>query len=189
MSRIASRSMKQESAASAELAAAYPRFREGLLAFLKSRLGEPATAEDLLQDVFLKALAALDRGARPDNLPAWLRTIAANTLSDHYRRGRPTQALPTDLTDTGPTRSQAEREMAECLQPFIDGLPAIYREVMRAIVIEGKTGAQLSRELGLSSSAIKSRSARGRSMLREAIIDCCYVEAGASGEIEEYRRR
>ncbi|MDQ2068634.1 MULTISPECIES: sigma-70 family RNA polymerase sigma factor [Natronospira] len=176
-------------AASRELAAAYPRFREGLLAFLRSKLSEPVVAEDLLHEVFLKALDALDRGARPSNLPAWLRTIAANALTDHYRRARPTEALPVDLADDGPGHNQAEQEMAACLIPFINGLPPKYRQVMYATTLEGKSGAQLSRELGLTPSAIKSRMARGRAMLREAILDCCHIEASANGEVLEYRRR
>ncbi len=175
--------------ASRELAVAYPRFREGLLAFLRSKLSEPAVAEDLLHEVFLKALDALDRGARPGNLPAWLRTIAANALADHYRRSRPTEALPVDLADDGPDHNQAEQEMAICLIPFINGLPPKYRKVMYATILEGKSGAQLSREMDLTPSAIKSRMARGRAMLREAILDCCHIEASASGEILEYRRR
>ena len=171
------------------LAGAYTEFRAGLLAFLGSKLGDRATAEDLLQEVFVKALDALDRGARPANLPAWLRTIAANALTDHYRRSRPTADLPPDLAESEPARSRAEREMAECLMPFIDGLPEIYREVMRPTVIEGRTTSALARELGLSPSAIKSRLSRGRAMLRSAILDCCHVEAVASGETLEYRRR
>ncbi|MCP1727642.1 RNA polymerase sigma-70 factor (ECF subfamily) [Natronospira proteinivora] len=189
MSANPSLHIQRDKAAGDALAAAYPLFRKRLLGFLRRKLAEPAVAEDLLHDVFLKALDALQRGARPDNLAAWLQTIAAHALSDHYRRARPTEALPETLADRGPERSQAEREMAECLRPFIEGLPAKYRLVMSTTVLEGKTGAELSRELGFTPSAIKSRAARGRAMLHDAILECCHVEAKASGEIEEYRRR
>jgi RNA polymerase sigma-70 factor, ECF subfamily len=172
-----------------ELAIVYAQFRKRMLAFLNSKLSEPAVAEDLLHEVFLKALDALDRGARPDNLPAWLHGIAAHALSDHYRRNRRTEGLPDELADQGPERSLAEKEIAACLVPFINGLPPKYREVMQATVLEGRTGAALSRELGLSTSAIKSRAARGRAMLRESLLDCCHIEATATGEITEYRRR
>lgn len=172
-----------------ELADAYERFREGLFVYLRSKTHDPAVAEDLLHEVFLKALDALDRGARPLSLSAWLRGIAANVLSDHYRRARPAEPLPPDLEATTASRSQAEREMAECLRPFIQGLPPRYRDVMQATVIEGRSGAQLSRDLGLTPSAIKSRAARGRAMLRRAILECCHIEAGDSGEILEYRPR
>ena len=177
------------STASTELAVAYAQFRKRLLAFLQGKLSEPAVAEDLLHEVFLKALDALGRGARPDNLPAWLHGIAANTLSDHYRRHRPTEYLPDELADGGSENNLAEKEIATCLEPFINGLPPKYREVMQATVLEGKTGASLGRELGLSPSAVKSRAARGRAMLRDALLDCCHIEFSASGEITEYRRR
>jgi len=177
------------STAGTELAVAYAQFRKRMLGYLQARLSEPAVAEDLLHEVFLKALDALDRGARPDNLPAWLHGIAANALSDHYRRNRPTEGLPDELPDTGPEGSLVEKEMATCLVPFINGLPPKYREVMQATVLEGKSGAALSRELGLSASAVKSRAARGRAMLRESLLDCCHIEASVSGEITEYRRR
>ena len=183
------RHTRDEAVARAELGAAYKHFRDGLLAFLAGKLGNHAMAEDLLQEVFLKALDALRRGARPDNLPAWLRGIAANTLADHYRRSRPTQPLPDDLADQGAGGNEAELEMAACMLPFVNALPPRYRAVMRPTVVEGKSGAQVARELGLSPSAVKSRLSRGRVMLRKAILDCCHVEASATGEILEYRRR
>jgi len=186
---VAGSKARIEGGAGAELGAAYRQFRRRLLAFLRGKLAEPAMAEDLLHEVFLKALAALDRGAPPDNLPAWLHGIAANAISDHYRRSRPTEKLPEELPDPDPVGNLAEKEMAACLVPFINGLPPKYRAVMQSTVLEGRTGASLARELGMSPSAVKSRAARGRAMLRDAIVDCCHVEARASGEITEYRRR
>jgi RNA polymerase sigma-70 factor, ECF subfamily len=180
---------EEEGAAGTDLAASYREFRQGLLAFLRGKLGDVAVAEDLLQEVFLKALSALDRGAKPGNIAAWLRTIAANTLIDYYRTRRPTQDLPADLASEPPGRSIAEREMAECLLPFINGLPPIYRDVLYPTVLEGRTATAVARELGLSDSAVKSRLSRGRRLLRAAILDCCHVEVAANGEILEYRRR
>lgn len=168
---------------------AYRTFRKGLLAFLRSNVREPSTAEDLLHEVFVKATKALEGGERPANLSAWLYRIARNTLIDHVRRERPAEALADDLIATGPAGLPPEQTLALCLEPFIRELPQKYRDVLLATAIEGRSLADWARETGLSASAAKSRASRARTMLRDKVLDCCHVEAARTGEVLHYHRR
>lgn len=179
----------ESSASGTELAASYRGFRRGLLGFLRSRVNDPAVAEDLLQDVFLKALSALERGVQPADLGAWLHRIAANAVIDHYRTRRPTAPLPADLAAAEDEGIPPEQQLAHCLRPFIEALPSPYRETLLATAIEGRTLRSVSEELGLSESAIKSRVSRGRRQLRERLLDCCHVALSRSGQVLDYAKR
>lgn len=171
------------------LTQSYRQFRSGLLGFLQGRVHDPALAEDLLHEVFLKAMTALQKGVTPANMPAWLYRIARNVIIDHYRSQRITSELPEDLEAEQPFSLPAEQTLALCLTPFMKELPELYRDTMQATAIEGRSLADLSRELGLSHSAMKSRASRGRQMLRDKVLECCYVELAGDGEVVDYRKR
>lgn len=172
------------------LAEPYREFRSGLLGFLQSKVGDPAVAEDILQDVFVKALTALDKGTSPTNLPAWLHRIASNAVIDFYRTQRQTVPVPEDLpANDGTYAPSPEQTLALCLKPFINQLPDIYRDAMLATAIEGRSLAAVSDEQGLSVPAVKSRVSRGRRMLRQKVVDCCHVEVARSGEVLDYTKR
>lgn len=168
---------------------AYRSFRSGLLGFLRANVHDRSLAEDLLHEVFIKVTRALDQGEQPDNLSAWLYRIARNTLIDHYRRQRPVEEVPEDLEAGEPFSLPAEQTLALCLTPFINQLPDKYREALLATAIEGRSVAEWARDTGLSPSAAKTRVSRGRTMLREKVLECCHVEAARSGEVLEYYRR
>lgn len=176
--------------AGTELAGAYREFRRGLLAYIQSKVENGAVAEDLLHEVFLKAMKALDRGQSPADLSAWLHRIASNTVIDHYRTRRPTAALPADLaardSDGLPPPDQ---RLAHCLRPFIEELASPYRETLLATAIEGRTLRSVAAAEGVSESAIKSRVSRGRQRLRENLHRCCHIELSWSGRVVDYARR
>ena len=52
-------------------------FSEPLRQFIQRRVSDPAAAEDLLQEVFLKVSAGLDRLAEASKLPGWLFLISS----------------------------------------------------------------------------------------------------------------
>lgn len=183
-------SMFPNRAGTMELAGAYREFRRGLLAYIQSKVENGAVAEDLLHEVFLKAMKALDRGQSPADLPAWLHRIASNTVIDHYRTRRPTTPLPADLqTRDSDGLPPADQRLAHCLRPFIKELPSPYRETLLATAIEGRTLRSVSEAEGVSESAIKSRVSRGRRQLRERLHRCCHIELSRSGQVLDYARR
>lgn len=65
------------------------RHGPGLLAFLRRMVGRADDAQDLFQDVFLRAFKGISRLEDPDRVRPWLVTIAANVARRHFeRRGR-----------------------------------------------------------------------------------------------------
>jgi RNA polymerase sigma-70 factor (ECF subfamily) len=74
--------------------ALYRRYVTPIYRYAYSRMGNRADAEDIAAQVFSEALAGLDRYREEGNFAAWLFTIAARRIVDHYRQAKP--HLPLD---------------------------------------------------------------------------------------------
>lgn len=168
----------------------WARFHRPLLAFLVNRVGDVQTAEDILQEVFVRAHASLGELRDDTRITSWLFRIARNAVIDHYRtRRQPTAELDEASIAAEESPLLAEQRLAEGLRVMIDELPENYREVIRLTELESLTAAQVAERLQLSVTATKSRVARGRARLREMILDCCHVELDRHGRILDYWER
>lgn len=174
-----------------ELEEAFARLRESLRSYLRRRLPDSVQAEDLLQGVFLKALATQRSGRRIENLSGWLYAATRNALVDYYR-AMPAAAEVLDEEFPAPDDEADEmkmhRELSTCLRPFIERLPTLYRDTLIATELEGETMRALAEDEGVSVSAIKSRASRGRSLLRAALLACCHIEM-QGGRVSDYHRK
>ena len=171
------------------LGVAFASLQHSLRGYLRSRVNDAAVAEDLLQDVFVKAQIAIGANRAPDNLPGWLYAVARTTVVDYYRAKRPpAEALDDEHPDTGQIDGdkRLHQELATCMKPFVQQLPAIYRDTLLATDFDGQSMQSVANEQGVSLSAIKSRASRGRAMLKDIILDCCHVEL-SGGTVTDYR--
>ena len=163
-----------------------------LRAFIARRVASPQLADDLTQDVLTRSLASgfLDT---VDNPTGWLYRAARNAVIDHYRLRRQHQPLTDvderwsepDTGDSGP--NDATRELARCLQPLVDQLPAIYCDALTRVDLHGDTHRDAAAATGISVSGMKSRVQRGRHQLRDLLTDCCAVSIDSTGAIDSYR--
>lgn len=120
--------------------------------------------DDLVQDVFLKAMRRLDSLRDPDAFGPWLAAIARNRARDHYRRGEDTVELPEDVP--GPLHPEGE---ALAVLAAIRRLPEAYRETLVLRLVEGMTGPEIAERTGLKTGSVRVNLHRGLSMLREAL--------------------
>ena len=65
--------------------------------FIRARVSDPATAEDILQDVFVKIQNRLGQLKDPAKLQGWIYLITRNAIIDHYRARRETVEVPETL--------------------------------------------------------------------------------------------
>src|SRR5512134_696078 len=72
-------------------------FADKLGQFIRARVNDPATAEDILQNVFVKIQARLDQLKDPAKLQSWIYLIARNAIIDHYRTRKETVEVPETL--------------------------------------------------------------------------------------------
>lgn len=169
-----------------DIALAYKGLRQALLGFLRNKVGDNNVAEDLLHEVFLKALGAIERGDNPSNLTGWLYSIAKNRVIDYYRTKRPTDPLPDELASPQPEDNLVEQDLARCLKPLTESLPPLYRNTLLATDFEGHTMQVIANQEGVSLSAVKSRASRGRQMLKQRLLACCQVDVAGSGQVLDF---
>ncbi len=142
-----------------------------MLRFCWGYLGEMNDAEDAVQDVLCKALAAQQR---PDNMRAWLYKVARNhclNLLRSRRRRRDAGLLPSasrlPARLTGPLTGLARGEQRSRLRHMVAALPASYREVLMLRYAEGLTRAEIADVLEESETTVKNRLYEGLRRLRE----------------------
>jgi RNA polymerase sigma-70 factor (ECF subfamily) len=141
-----------------------------MLRFCWGYLGQLSDAEDAVQDVLCKALAA---PRRAENLRAWLYKVARNhclnLLRGRRRRrdGGPLPSasrLPAGLT--GPLTGLARGEQRSRLRHMVAALPAAYREVLMLRYAEGLTRGEIAEVLDAPETTVKNRLFEGLRRLR-----------------------
>lgn len=152
----------------------YEHYRDPVYRYLRSRT---ETAEDLLQQVFLRALDALPL-YDPDRSPfvAWLLGISRNASIDAHRRRRATvtwDLVPEGLR-AGGSEVEAEvlrREDRSRLGRLFAALPADKRELLVLRFVAGLTVREIAALLGKSEAATKKQLFRTLKTLKEQYHD------------------
>lgn len=100
------------------------------------------------------------------------------------------EELPVGLADREPDESgEAQRELARCLTPFIEELPAHYRQAVMLAELQGLTQREVASKLGLSVSGAKSRVQRARQKLQTMLLECCRLEFDRRGGVADYESK
>lgn len=151
----------------------FDRYRQRLFAYTRQMLsGSRQDAEDALQDVFLRAYAALRANDRPVSLRAWLYRVAHNRCIDQLRRPTPAHSDVFEMS-RGPLRDPLqETERREDLRRLVEDvsrLPEAQRSALLMREIDGLSYQELADALDVTVPAIKSLLVRARIGLVEAI--------------------
>lgn len=159
--------------------ALYRRYRGRLYAFLVRYTGDPAAAQDLFQETFLRVFRERARYQPRAAFAAWLFTIARNLYLDSVKRaGIPRPAPGTEVATEEAPDSQPDplaalerREVDALLRRAVATLAEEDRAILLLSRFEGMRYAQIAEILGTSEGAVKVRAHRAlqtlRHMLRE----------------------
>lgn len=165
----------------------YLQFREKIKEFIVRRVHDEQTAEDIVQDVFLKIHSKIDTLRDESKLESWIYQIARNAITDHFRQRRNLPLEDNEIPDDTPESDDVNfRQVAEGLRPMIEELPGHYSEALRLTEFEGMTQKELAAQAGISVSGAKSRVQRARSMLKDELLQCCHFEFDRFGKIIDY---
>lgn len=170
----------------------FDRLAPQVRAQIRGKISDAATAEDLLQQTFMKAHGARDRfatpsGTDPDRAVAvWYSAIARNATIDHLRRMYRERAVRFDtsgdamdlldgLRDTAPSSEERalDREQQQSLSARIraalSSLPSNQREVVTMHKLQGRPMAEIAEELGVREGTLRVRAHRGYKALASAL--------------------
>ncbi len=154
-----------------------------LRGYLRHRMADPDAADDVLQDVFVKAMRHGQGFCSLDNPRAWLFQVARNVLVDHVRMTRPAEPLSEEWAAPEPERVAPVDELAECLARCMAELSAEDAEIVRSCDLEGQTARAFAQARGLGLAAAKSRLLRARQRLRDQLTRICRVRFEADGSV------
>lgn len=184
----------------------------GMLAVATRMTKNPAEAEDLVQDTFVKAMRARHQFAAGTNLRAWLLRILTNTFINRYRRGGLERSVlegpdADPLADgwistatmqamrdpeTVALRPVLERE----IQAALDELPEDFRLAVVLADVEELSYKEISDVMGCPIGTVMSRLHRGRRILKKRLSEharhmgIASAEPGEAGDpidLEAYR--
>lgn len=153
-----------------------------LHAFLIGQLHDAALADDLLQDVFLKAMRAGATFCTLDSPRAWLFQVTRHALIDQHRLRKPTVPVDDALPAPEPAVTPVDA-LSGCLEQALLALDAGDREVVQRCDIDGQTQRAYAEAHGLGVPAVKARIQRARARLRRHLVDRCGVRFDADGHV------
>jgi RNA polymerase sigma-70 factor (ECF subfamily) len=164
------------------LAALFERHRHRLFGFLCHLVGDPATAEDLLGETFLRVYQARTRYRAGGFLP-WLFRIARNlAVGELRRRGAQHRACErlSREPESGSDWDAGRVDARERVQAALQTLPEEQRAALVLREYLEMDYREIAQVLGCSEEAARARTYRGRSALREALRG--WWEASAASE-------
>ncbi|MEZ0292513.1 MAG: RNA polymerase sigma factor, partial [Solirubrobacteraceae bacterium] len=151
----------------------HDRYRQRLFAYVRQMLSGHSRqdAEDVLQDVFVRAFGALRDDKREINVRAWLYRVAHNRCIDHLRRPHPPASEIFEMSRKpllDPVDEAQRREDLKRLVADVGRLPAQQRSALLMREIDGLSYADLAGALDVTVPAVKSLLVRARVGLVEA---------------------
>ncbi|MEU7812531.1 sigma-70 family RNA polymerase sigma factor [Pseudonocardia sp. NPDC049154] len=172
-------------------------FGAQLQTFVRRRITDPERADDVLGEIMLRIHRNLDRVEDHEHLTRWVYRITRNAVIDEYRRADRERArrggvllddMPESAVSAEDEPPSALAELAVCMRPLLERLPAEQRRALELSDLDGLTQTDAARREGVSVSGMKSRVQRGRRRLAELLDRCCRLTLDARGVPMDYNR-
>ncbi|MBC8107955.1 MAG: sigma-70 family RNA polymerase sigma factor [Anaerolineae bacterium] len=167
---------------------------EPLRRFVRKRVNDSHEADDIVQDVLLRAIANADSTPPDERLAAWMFRSARNLIIDRFRSRavRDAASIETidpiqDDDDDVDEQAGVVAELAACLRCMVDRLDAPYRKALKLADLNGRTQQQVANKMDISLSGAKSRVQRARQQLQAMLSACCNVERDARGNVTDFQ--
>lgn len=148
------------------------RYRRLVYALCLSEVGNPADAEDLVQEVFVRVHRDLPSLREPEKFPSWLRQVARNTCLMWVRR-RPPASAPLEAVseqeDSAVELRHRQAELGEIVKKTLARVSPKSREVLALHYLAGCSEAEIAEALGISTPTVKSRLHEGRKQAKREL--------------------
>ena len=162
-------------ALTAEVVAQLVENHREFLRYVERRVGDRATAEEIVQDAFVRSL---DRGDEiRDSVVGWFYRVLRNAVIDHQRRravaSRRLDAFAAELENEAGADDEVGRVACACVSRLADTLKPEYADALRRIEVDGVAVKDYADALGISASNAGVRIFRAREALRAQVARSC----------------
>ncbi|MGE0444097.1 MAG: RNA polymerase sigma factor [Vicinamibacterales bacterium] len=146
------------------------------LGYLERRLGDRALAEDVLQEAFVRGMAAAE-GVEEEALVPWFYRVLRNAVVDQHRRraaaNRALEALAGELAGAHEPAPDLRAEICDCVNRLAATLKPEYAQALQAVDVDEQPVKAFAAAAGLSASNAGVRLHRARQALRARVAESC----------------
>lgn len=165
----------EESAPIEDIVATLVANHRDFLAFVEKRVGNRATAQEILQDAFVRSIDKLDTVR--DTAIGWFYRVLRNAIIDHHRRAaaaeRRNDAYAREAQLAESEDEELHRVVCKCVAQLADTLKPEYAAALRRVEVDGISVKDYADEVGISSSNAGVRIFRAREALRKQVVRSC----------------
>lgn len=162
----------EESAPVEDIAATLVANHRDFLAFVERRVGNRATAEEILQDAFVRSMDKLD--TVKDTAIGWFYRVLRNAIIDHHRRNAAAERKHEAYAKEQPGEDEElQRVVCKCVAQLADTLKPEYAAALKRVEVDGVSVKDYAAEAGISSSNAGVRIFRAREALRKQVARSC----------------
>ena len=159
------------------------QYQDRIYRYVLSIVHDPAEAEDLTQETFLRAYRNYASLQNTAALTSWLYRIATHVCFDRLRQHARRKPLESEVDLDNVEVAEPEmpsllqlveqREMSACVQRYLDNLSDTYRAVILLHDLHGLSASEIAETIGVSLPTVKIRLHRARLKLRAALEAGC----------------
>jgi RNA polymerase sigma factor (sigma-70 family) len=148
----------------------YKHFSPKMFGICLRYSGDYHTAEDILQEGFIKIFNNIDRYRGDGSFEGWLKRIFVNTAIEHYRKSFKFEDFGTKNTNEEIKNEDVmDKLKTQDLLKIVQKLSPGYRAVFNMYAIEGFSHKEIADSLNISEGTSKSQLARARNILQKLI--------------------
>jgi RNA polymerase sigma-70 factor (ECF subfamily) len=167
----------------------FSQFQKPIYNYVLRMVKDRALAEELTQDIFVKAYNSISDFRGDSRVSTWVFSIATNACLDHFRSKSYKKHEKTDLLSSEdlfkstllegeqkiPTAEEEiiSAEMSSCVRGYIDDLQEDYRAVILLHDLQGFTNPEIAKITGTSLENVKIRLHRARCKMKEVFSSKC----------------
>jgi len=171
-----------------EARGAWQDIERRLRPYVARRVASAGDVDDILQEIFVRMHRGLSSLRDGESFGGWVYRVAQSAIADAARaRARSVLELVEETPDIATLQpdgsDELESELGACVALFVARLPAPYREAVTLTELEGLTQKDAAEMLGVTLSAMKSRTLRGREKIRGMFEECCRISVDCRGRV------
>jgi RNA polymerase sigma-70 factor (ECF subfamily) len=169
----------------------FAEYHDRIYRYLLRLVRNPAEADDLTQETFLRAYCRGDSLRDPEAVRGWLYRIATHAALDRLRQRKSHPAVDSDegpgqltsAVSASPSVLEIveRKETSACVQRCLDFLPDHYRAAILLYEAHGLTAPEIANLLGVSLFTVKIRLHRARHKLQQVMQRGCAVSHDSQG--------
>jgi RNA polymerase sigma-70 factor, ECF subfamily len=150
--------------------ALYKQSADKIYSLLYRLCGDAALAQDLAQDVWVRAFTKINQYRGEAAFSSWVARLARNRFIDHLRSNRRSVSFD-DVAPTTPALSQPPVNVVDriAIEDCLERLPPGYRAVLVMHLVNGLSHDEIARELGVASVTCRTQLFKARARMAECL--------------------